>query len=298
MKVEFTQQLNSFFTQFENLMGRRKKLARQVQRLPNQQSQVYNNCVRHAQGRQVVFGDHCQQDDLSQRLAILNSQCSSVAELIVSAGDFSTDKLTKYLAGVLTRKTGVAWLPVRYLLRADACRLPRVDAYGLIKADAIKTLPGITDTMMLLDRKYGLPQLTSWVKFRETECEKLGCLIPDYETIENMDNIWMFTSNDFISVGANERFNAFFDLNGVEDKPFLHLYVTPNCEQPLREIGKIQGLNCYQNYDAPELSETHPHSIVLSALSELVYARVERASEREQVAEGESPSVPEAFFGE
>ncbi len=290
MKVESMQQLNVFFTQFEVLMGRRKRLAGQVQHFPSQQSQVFENCVRHAQNRQSFASDLYQQDNLSQRLAVLNSQCSSVAEQFVHAGDFSTDKLTKYLAGVLTRKTGVAWLPVRYLLRADAGRRPRVDAYGLIKADAIKTLPGITDTMTLLDRKYGLPQLTSWVKYRETDCEKQGCPKPDYESIENMDNIWMFTSNDFISVGATDRFNAFFDLNGVEGKPFLHLYVTPNYEQPLREIGKIQGLNCYQNYIAPELSETHPHSIVLSALSDLVDARVERASEKDA-------SVQEAFFG-
>lgn len=261
MTDESSQPFENYFTQFDILMTRRKKIARQMQRVPaktNPATAIYA------------------QDELLCKLNLVDAQCTSVAQQISTAGNFSTDKLTKYLAGVLTRETGVAWLPVRYLLRADSCRRPRVDAYGVIKADAIKTLPGITDTMTLLDRKYGLPPLYSWVKYRETDCEKAGCPKPDYETIENMDNIWMFTSNDFISVGANDDYNAFFDLNEVDDKPFLHLSVAKNRESSLRQMGKLQGLNCYPNYDAPELNENHPRNIALTALSALVSARAER----------------------
>lgn len=288
---EFTQQMSGCFTRFEMLMYRRSRIVYQVQRLPSQQSRVFDNCIRHAQG---LTAESCANstNDLLRSLDSINSQCSSIARQFASVGEFDTDKLTRYLAGVLTRETGVAWLPVRYLLRAGSCRRPRVDAYGVIKADAVKTLPGIMDTMTLLDRKYGLPQLSSWVKYRETECEKAGCPKPDYQSIQNMDNIWMFTSNDFISVGANDRFNAFFDLNGITDKPFLHLSVNKNCEKTLREIGKIQGLNCYENYADPELSDSHPRSIALSALSALVSARVEKANEK-----ASTPAQSQTFGG-
>lgn len=281
---EHLQQVNSYFAQFEILAGSRRKIFRQLQRIPSQSnSSVYDNYIQYASGQKAAsLPSNTRQSDLNRRLEIVEAQCSVVAEQIAHFGDFETDKLTKYLAGVLTRKTNTPWLPVRYLLHAGTCRQPRIDAYGLIKAEAVKTLPGIPDTMTLLDRKFGLPQLNSWVKFRETECQKAGCLQPEYSSIQNMDNIWMFTSNDFISVGASEQFNAFFNVNGVENKPFLHLYVGARGENSLREIGKIKGLPCYSNYDDPCLPQSHPRNIALNALSQLVSARIERSKEEDK----------------
>ena len=276
---ENLQQVNSYFSQFEILAGSRRRIFRQLQRTPSQtNTSVYDNCIQYAKGQKSAQSRiNTRQSDLTKRLEILDAQCSVIAEQIAHLGDFETDKLTKYLAGVLTRQTGNAWLPVRYLLHAGTCRQPRIDAFGLIKAEAVKTLPGIPDTMTLLDRKFGLPQLTSWVKFRETECQKAGCTQPEYQSIQDMDNIWMFTSNDFISVGASEQFNAFFNVNGVDNKPFLHLYVGAGSENSLREIGKIRGLPCYANYDDPCLPQSHPRNIALKALSQLVSARIEHS---------------------
>lgn len=275
MTDDHLRQMDECFKKFDSLTVDRGMLFRQIQSIKN--ALVYEQCASHAAGRGGVTGSnsaearHCAV--LCSRLNYVDTARKSAAEQIIRASTFSTPRFTKYLAGVLTKCTGSAWLPVRYLLRADTLRHPRVDAYAVIKVDAVKVLPGIFDTLTLLDEGVELPPLDSWVKFRESELSEDVRLHPDYQVIVNMDNIWMFTSHDFISVGVNERFNAFFNLNGVQNKPFLHLGVGEKYVSALQEVGHTQSMQCYSDYSVPVLPAKHPRDIALDALSDLVDKR-------------------------
>lgn len=278
MTDDHLRQVNNCFEKFEELNDDKRRLARQMQRLKKSlNSAVFANCISHATAGVAVAKNSAvptsQEAELSTQMEGVNGECLRLAHRISQIGTFDTCKLTKHLASVLTKRTGTAWLPVRYLLRAETIRRPRIDAYAVIKAESAKLLPGIFDTMMILDKDTDLPVLDSWVKFRESECGSSLVDVPEYELIENMDNVWMFTSNDFISVGVSDRFNAFFNFNGVDTKPFLHLCVSEEYQDSLRAVGKLNNVPCYRDYSNPDLPTNHPRDIALSALSELVTAR-------------------------
>ncbi len=298
MTDDHLRKVNSCFEKFEGLTDDKRRLFRQIQRLQKSvNSAVYAGCISHATtGAKLTKPavlPTTQEAELTSQMRGLDLERLRMAHRISQISTFDTNNLTKHLAAVLSKRTGTAWLPVRYLLRAETIRRPRVDAYAVIKAESAKLLPGIFDTMTILDKDTVLPPLDSWVKYRESEVGSSLVDQPEYPSIENMENVWMFTSNDFISVGVSERFNAFFNFNGVDSKPFLHLCVGEEYQDLLREVGKLNNVPCYRDYSNPNLPTNHPRDIAICALSELVTARCLR-SELSRGADSEfaSPVCP------
>lgn len=273
MTDEHLRNVNYYFSVIKSLEQRKQNIIAQLESNEDLMNKAtYEACKEYAQFSQfskqnidVLQEDRAKLTNCYQEVAREVSECGT---RLFNAGEFDTKRLTKYLAGVLTSRTGLKWLPVRYLLKPATSHTPQVEGYGLFMADALLTLPGLTDTMTVLDNNY-MPFNKTLIKYRE------GAGKITYTNTENMDNIWMFSSQNFISIGAGERFNAFFNCNTIMDKPYLHLCLNDENVKLLPYIAQ-EGDLCYPHYKEPNLPDVHPRQIAGEALADLVDARLSK----------------------
>ncbi len=244
--------------------------------------------VKGEQGYSTVLTQ--QNDVLRKKLAETDHQVAEIRATLNQAGEFDTKKLTKYLANVLTHNTKGTWLPIRYLLEPATHFTPQKEAYGLLLADSIYCLPDLPETFTLLDHKHYNQFERSDIKYRESDDKPIV-----YKNIDSMDHIWMFGSWNFISVGTEEKYNAFFNTNSVTNKPFLHLCLSEENAQLLRTISD-ENTPCYRNYQANGLSENHPRKIVLNALADLVDARLDKVEAEHTLNTSSATPTPEAYL--
>lgn len=265
--------INYYFSTIQSLESQKTKLSNEIQR--NQAllgEEVFGTCVQHAKRAFAASSSSSalssKQDILNKRLAEVCAASNSACATLLRAGDFDTKKFTKYLANILSHETENKWLPIRYLLKPATRYTRQVEGYAVLQADALYSLPGLPDTLTLLDHKYHNPLSRSLIKYRESVNPHAV-----YQNVENFDNIWMFTSQNFISIGTEETFNAFVNKNQITNKPFLHVCLDEQNVEVLHNIEKVQNV-CYNNYSEPQLPEAHPRMIAINALTDLINTRL------------------------
>ena len=220
-----------------------------------------------------------QSEILEQRIKEVDAKKTEISQSMFEAGFFQTKKLTKYLANVLTKETGVQWLPIRFLIEPKTAYKPQVEGYGVLLAESMHTLPNLADTITLLDSFDRLPMLRYDLKYKENGYGETT----KYSNIDDLDNIWMFGPRNFICIGANSEYSAFFNLNPEIEKPFLHLPLTQNEQTAIHSFNG--DFKCYPKYDEPNLPVEHPRFIALKALAGIVEGRLEKSLEQKETNE-------------
>ena len=191
----------------------------------------------------------------------------------IEAGQFDSKSLTKFLAAALTNRTNQEWIPIRYLLKEGTLRNPPIEAYAVITVDSLLNFEEMGNTITLLNfHKYYISPNRYGIKYTENEYKDAT----PYKNVNNetMQYIWQMSSYNFISISDTNTFNAFFNLNQTQNKPFLHLPLNPIELNILKSFD--EKLPTYSNYSKPQISPTHPRAIANNILAELVNNRLER----------------------
>lgn len=196
---------------------------------------------------------------------LVNARMSQ-AKKFFGACDLDTKEFAKTLSARLTEETGSEWLPIRYLLRAGTSVQEAREAYGVIMADALLSLPNMTDTITLLDTGKFVPCARYDIKYTDINNKDKT----EYEFInaQNMNRIWDLSSYNFLSIADTKTFNAILNLNDTRGKPFLHLYLSKNSQRILNQISSH--IPTYRSYDLPNLPQSHPRIIA----NELIASQV------------------------
>ena len=266
MADDHLQRINHYFGMIKMLKKYQKDLHQRIK-----YSEIFLNSPTNSQ---QINSDAKSQDVVAQREAMqilqskVDKRIGEFTDTLFRAGEFDTKKLTKYLANVLTNRTGATWLPIRFLLKPGSCYVPQVEGYGVLLAETLFVLPGLPETLTLLDHKDHTIYEKSVIKYRESSSKPIL-----YENIDSMDHIWMFSSGNFISIGADEKFNAFFNNNHGISKPFLHVCLSEENVQTLHSLEDKSSI-CYGNYSVSDLPETHPRRIAMETIANLVDARI------------------------
>ncbi len=200
----------------------------------------------------------------------LKSEVLKLETEFLEASNFSTKTITKYLACVLTERTGRTWLPIRYLLEPGNLRIPQHEAYAVITAESLFNLPNMGDTMTLLKTPYYVSENRYGIKYTESQ-HKDSTYYEKFDS-EAFTYIWQMSSYNFISIADTPQFNAFFNLNKCKNKPFLHIPLSVFEQKVLRSFD--EKLPTYLNYNKPRISPTHPRAIATQVLTDLVNGRL------------------------
>jgi len=260
--------LDNYFSQILSLMKHKKALQKEMSDLEQmiEYQEIKNNFTKQT-------GYNSKKERMQQVLADLNKKeiflddtIQEYCNTVLKAGEFDTRKLTIFLAKNLTEKTHEQWLPIKFLLKPKTSHTEEVHAYGLLMAQCMTTLPYLADTITLLDPE--IPAYRYYLKYTEPQDHKTI----SYTKIDNFENIWCFTSQNMICVGTTPKFNAFFNTNKINSKPFLHL--------PLNNLGKAvlpvfrEDLPRYNKYDIPKLDKDHPRELCMDCLIDLLNKRL------------------------
>ncbi len=235
--------------------------------------EISKHAIEHLQQKTEQYEK--KRKELESIISPINNEVARLEDDFFEASSFSSKTITKYLACVLTERTGDTWLPIRYLLDKGGLHSRQQEAYAVISAESLFNLPHMGDTITLLKTPYYVSKSRYGIKYAEEQNKDKT----HYTKIDDdaMNYIWQMSSCSFISIADTPKFNAFFNLNKHLDKPFLHIPVSNFEQKVLRSFDKY--LRVYRNYDNPLLPDSHPRAIATQVLSELINDRLNQKTQ-------------------
>lgn len=269
----YLNRINSLENYKKNLTAQINQIEYEFTRTQTQYHKIYGNYLIDSNTQEYLNSLQLRKSIVQTHLNSVITQETNLQKDLLNASQFKTKNLTQYLAKVLTTETGERWLPIRFLLQVNSSKNQQREAYGVLQAQSLYTLPDLPKTVTLLEcndeyclGRYGL-------KYKD----KYGQEYTEYDEIEDLsilNNIWMFGSQNFICIGAKPNCNALFNINSINDKPFLHI--------PLNMTGKMALATFdskyprFRNYAEPNIPENHPRSIAINTLTNLINKNLEK----------------------
>ncbi len=178
--------------------------------------------------------------------------------ILMQASTFDTRKLTIQLAKHLSKVTDKEWLPIKYVLQPATDTQPQVESYAIILGESFFTIPNLYDFCTILDKP------NKHHKFLYTDYS--GHTKVKYIDTKSIENIWCFSSHNFINIGTKPQYSALINNNTIKTKPYLHTCLSPKNEDIFYSLGLE---NTYTTYSSMA-EEEHPRNICMEYVGEKI----------------------------
>ena len=266
--------LNAYLDKINLLDNYKKNLQIELQqveyektRTQVQMHKTHKNSSLDKPTQDILHSLNQRENIIQAHLTNISHQEQDLQKELLEASHFKTKNLTQYLAQVLTRETQERWLPIRFLLQTNTAKHQQREAYGVLLAQSLYCLPDLPKTITLLECNDEYCQGRYGLIYKD----KYGQENTEYNEIEDLsilDNIWMFGSQNFICIGAKPNYNALFNINSIDNKPFLHLPLNTNGIMALKTFDSKYPR--FPNYAEPNIPANHPRSIAINTLAHLI----------------------------